>query len=208
MGDLTIVPSNLEGANITQDTARLSIKCSFTRDYLIHVLKSNFVRRQIELHTIGQAVKGINITEIKRLLIPLFLIQEQQKIAEILSTWDTAIEQTRKLIDIKKRLKKALMQQLLIGHLRFSKFGSRSQKSDDQSLLWQMVKLQKIISPVKRKNAKGLDRVLTASGEHGLIDQRLFFKRSVAGQSLKNYYFLKKGEFAYNRSSMKNYPYV
>jgi hypothetical protein len=48
---------------------------------------------------------------------------------------------------------------------------------------------------------------LTASGEYGLIDQSAFFNRSVAGHHLKDYYLLKKGEFAYNRSSMKNYPY-
>jgi type I restriction enzyme S subunit len=40
-----------------------------------------------------------------------------------------------------------------------------------------------------------------------LIDQSVFFNRSVAGQSLEAYYLLKKREFAYNRSSMKNYPY-
>ena len=47
---------------------------------------------------------------------------EQKKIAEILSSWDTAIEQTRKLIDAKKRLKKALMQQMLTGKKRLPGF--------------------------------------------------------------------------------------
>ena len=49
-------------------------------------------------------------------------LSEQKKITEILSTWDTAIEQTRKLINAKKRLKKALMQQLLTGKKRMKGF--------------------------------------------------------------------------------------
>lgn len=150
---------------------------------------------------------SINTTQLKRFPLPLPSIFEQKKIAEILSTWDAAIEQTRKLIDATKRRKKAFMQQLLTGCIRFFKFGKPPLKNGDIPPGWQMVNLKNFATPVKRKNIKGIDRVLTASGEFGLIDQNAFFNRSVAGQSLKDYYLLKKGEFAYNRSSMKNYPY-
>lgn len=54
------------------------------------------------------------------IIVPSF--HEQKKIAEILSTWDEAIEQMRKLIDAKKRLKKALMQQLLTSKKRLPGF--------------------------------------------------------------------------------------
>lgn len=46
----------------------------------------------------------------------------RRRIAEILSTWDSAIEQTERLIDAKQRRKKALMQQLLTGKKRFAEF--------------------------------------------------------------------------------------
>src|SRR5690606_11602708 len=49
-------------------------------------------------------------------------LHEQRRIAEILSTWDSAIEQTERLIDAKQRRKKALMQQLLTGKKRFAEF--------------------------------------------------------------------------------------
>jgi type I restriction enzyme S subunit len=49
-------------------------------------------------------------------------IREQQKIADILSTWDKAIELKEKLIEQKKELKKGLMQRLLTGKVRFSGF--------------------------------------------------------------------------------------
>ncbi len=65
---------------------------------------------------------SINSTQLKAFPIPLPPLSEQLKLVEILSTWDEAIEQTRKLIDAKKRLKKALMQQLLTGKRRLQGF--------------------------------------------------------------------------------------
>ena len=66
----------------------------------------------------------INITDnaffsLKILLPPL---DEQEKIAEILSTWDEAINLTINLIENKKQFKKALMQNLLTAKIRFPEF--------------------------------------------------------------------------------------
>lgn len=49
-------------------------------------------------------------------------LPEQQKIAEIITTWDKAIALTGKQIKAKERLKKGLMQQLLTGKMRFPGF--------------------------------------------------------------------------------------
>jgi type I restriction enzyme, S subunit len=72
---------------------------------------------------------------------------------------------------------------------------------------WETIPLGVAFEKVKRKNSDGISLVLTASGQYGLIDQREYFNRSVAGKSLSNYYLLKKGDFAYNRSFMNGYPY-
>lgn len=50
--------------------------------------------------------------------LPIPPLQEQQKIAKILSTWDKAIATTEKLIATSLHQKKALMQQLLTGEKR------------------------------------------------------------------------------------------
>ncbi len=46
-------------------------------------------------------------------------LKEQQKIAQILTTWDGAISQQEALIKAKEELKKGLMQKLLSGEVRF-----------------------------------------------------------------------------------------
>ena len=66
----------------------------------------------------------INITDnaffsLKILTPPL---DEQKKIAKILSTWDEAINLTINLIENKKQFKKALMQNLLTAKIRFPQF--------------------------------------------------------------------------------------
>lgn len=71
---------------------------------------------------------------------------------------------------------------------------------------WQQRPLGDLFVRVNRKNRAGVTRVLTASGEHGLIDQAVFFNKTVAGADLSTYLHVKRGEFAYNRSAMNGYP--
>jgi type I restriction enzyme S subunit len=62
--------------------------------------------------------------------IPVSLptLDEQVRIGKILSLWDTAIAQTEKLIEAKRKLKKGLMQQLLTGKRRFPGFTGKLQR--------------------------------------------------------------------------------
>ncbi len=112
------------------------------------------------------------------------------------------------------------MQQLLTGRTRLPQFASTpgqggSRPLDGESAgqhghlpaSWTRMRLSKITERITRKNETGISLVLTASGTHGLVDQREFFDRSVAGADLSGYYHLMKGDFAYNRSSMNGYPY-
>lgn len=72
--------------------------------------------------TTGGAISRLyneNIANAKLLLPPL---PEQEKIAEILGTWDQAIEKLSGLIELKKLLKKGLMQELLTGKTRLPGF--------------------------------------------------------------------------------------
>ncbi len=70
---------------------------------------------------------------------------------------------------------------------------------------WRWTRIGEHFHRVTRKNTAGIRRVLTASGENGLVDQEDFFNKRVAGKNLAGYSHLKRGEFAYNRSSMKGY---
>ncbi|MCR5421552.1 MAG: restriction endonuclease subunit S [Lachnospiraceae bacterium] len=73
---------------------------------------------------------------------------------------------------------------------------------------WEQRKLGDICERVTRKNKNGeSDLPLTIASQYGLIDQRDFFNRVVAAKDMSNYYLLKKGEFAYNKSYSNGYDY-
>ena len=71
IGRLAQVPDSLDGANITQDTARLSIRPEVNTDYVRAMLESSYVKRQIAQLTTGLAVQGINIGELRRVQVPM-----------------------------------------------------------------------------------------------------------------------------------------
>lgn len=69
----------------------------------------------------GSTFAAINSDDIRKFMI-LFPSDKdvQSKVAKVLSTWDTAINQIGQLIDTKQRFKKGLMQNLLTGKIRLS----------------------------------------------------------------------------------------
>jgi len=121
-GDVVIVPDELAGANITQDTARLRTNRRIDSNYLAICLEGEFVQTQIQLETIGQAVTGINIGSVRQLVIPVPPLSEQREIADIVYAWKNTLKLLGALIDSKERRKKALMQQLLTGKTRLKGF--------------------------------------------------------------------------------------
>lgn len=72
---------------------------------------------------------------------------------------------------------------------------------------WEVVRFYDKFLRITRKNAEGNTNVLTISAQHGLINQNDFFKKNIASEDKSNYYLLRKGEFAYNKSYSNGYPF-
>ena len=73
---------------------------------------------------------------------------------------------------------------------------------------WEKMRLDAFTKRVMRKNKSNQSRLpLTISAQYGLVDQITFFNKVVASTDLSNYYLLKKGEFAYNKSYSSDYPW-
>lgn len=84
IGDAELVPSELHNANITQDVARISPKDRVDSGWLLYVMKSNPVFSQLEQRSLGAAVRGINICDLKRARVPVPPESEQPEIAKFL----------------------------------------------------------------------------------------------------------------------------
>lgn len=140
-GNVAIVPPELEGANITQDSARIRIAGEEDRDYIYYVLKSPSSQKYIRYHTIGQAVKGINIADVRKLPVYWPPNKKRTWIVNHLAYWTNAVALAELLIAAKQEQRKGIMQQLLSGKRRFPGFTKP----------WQEVRLSEVLRPRKEK---------------------------------------------------------
>lgn len=103
-------------------------------DYLYYALNSQYIKKSFANNASLGTVTNLNSDIVKNTHILLPPLAEQEKIAEILTLWDKAIEQTKELIAYKEKHKKGLMQNLLTGKKRLHGF------TDE----WKTVKLGEI----------------------------------------------------------------
>ena len=76
------------------------------------------------------------------------------------------------------------------------------------TLYWEQRKLGEIAERLTRKNEKLESTLpLTISAQYGLIDQNEFFDKRIASKDVRGYYLIKKGEFAYNKSTSVDAPF-
>ena len=123
---------------------------------------------------------------------------EQIQIRQALTKLDALIAATQHSIDALEQAKKALLQRLFDQSWRFKGY------SDP----WEKRKLGEVVERVTRKNRDLVStRPLTISAQDGLVDQRKFFSKTVASKNISNYFLLKAGDFAYNKSYSVGYPW-
>jgi type I restriction enzyme S subunit len=113
-GHVESVPNWLDGANITQTTARIPIDNSKANsEYCKQYLNSSYGWKIVSNFIKGAAQPGLNIGDIRIFKIITPPLPEQTAIATALSDMDALIAQTEKLIEKKKAIKQGVMQELL-----------------------------------------------------------------------------------------------
>ena len=129
---------------------------------------------------------------------------EQEMISLYFSTLDHLITLHQRKCDKLQKIKKSMLEKMFPQNeskkpeIRFKGF----------NVDWEQRKLGEICERVTRKNKNGeSDLPLTIASQYGLIDQRDFFNHVVAAKNMSNYYLLRKGEFAYNKSYSNGFDY-
>jgi type I restriction enzyme S subunit len=121
IGEVASVPSELEGANLTQDAARVAFTQAIHGTWLLYALKSAAIFSQLEAGALGATIKGINIRDLKRALIPIPPKAEQEDIAAFLdretAKIDALISKVRDAIDHLKELRTALISAAVTGKI-------------------------------------------------------------------------------------------
>ena len=93
IGDVELVPRSIDGANLTQDVARVSAKPGTDPRFIRYCMLSLPVQRDIGRRTTGATIKGLNIEELKELAIPAIPGEKQGAIADFLDAETARIDQ-------------------------------------------------------------------------------------------------------------------
>lgn len=201
VGKLAIAPFDVA---ISQDITGVIVnKHKSTSDFLYWYL--NHHATQLKTLKQGTSINGILREDLSSYLISLPPLLEQNKIAEILTTVDEAIEETDAIIKKTKEIKKGLMQKLLsrgIGHKRFKKT-----ENGEMPVEWNAVKLGDLCTgkPEYGANVSAIDRNdnlpryvrITDVSDNGHLLRNTW--QSINRKAAEPY-ILKEGDFLFARS--------
>jgi len=114
VGTVHPVPPELEGANLTQGTARIAP--AIDARYLLWALRSASVQRHFMRCTKGTTLPEITLADLRRLPIPLPpSATEQRKIADQLDEMEATLQAERALLAKLRKLERAMSHDLLSG---------------------------------------------------------------------------------------------
>ena len=118
IGHVLVVPKELDGANLTQGTARISPNDKVDSGYLLWAMKSPYVNEQNDLAAKGSTFREVTLASLRKIQVALPELSEQKKIASIFDSVELNIFSIEDKLAHLKSIKKALMQDLLTGKVR------------------------------------------------------------------------------------------
>ncbi len=201
----TAILKDYKGLTFQRSVAFLRPKEDILSEFLYTEIQTLTFQKELESRKSTSAQPGIYLGDLAE--IPLKYspsLDEQKKIGEYFSSLDNLITLHQRKLDNIKEYKSGMLQKMFpkegdsIPEIRFPGFTDA----------WEQRKLGEVCERVTRKNKNGeSDLPLTIASQYGLIDQRDFFNKVVAAKDMSNYYLLKKGEFAYNKSYSNGFDY-
>lgn len=118
IGHVQKVPQCLDGANLTQGTARISSSSLVDTNYLLWALKSPYVAFQNDMEAKGSTFREVTLASLRAINVCVPSIEEQNKISAILDGIQNRIDTIEDKYAHFQSIKKALMQDLLTGKVR------------------------------------------------------------------------------------------
>ena len=178
----------------------LKAKEGFINSFLCNAME----RKDYTLYNTGMAMPKLNKEACKRIPVLHPSSNEQKAIATYFTSLDSQISASTSRLASLKQMKAASLQAMFpqegetVPKIRFKGFEGE----------WKKVKLNSFAKRVTRKNSHLESTLaLTIASAHGLVSQIDYFNNLVVGSNIRNYYLLKKGEFAYNKSYSNGYPF-
>lgn len=121
IGDCEIVPEELAGANITQDVARVAVGEKHCAEWVRWALLSAPIREELASGSLGAAIRGVNIFDLKRVRLPTPPRGEQEAIAAYLNecsvSFDRLATNCKRAIELLQERRSALITAAVTGQV-------------------------------------------------------------------------------------------
>ena len=169
------------------------------------LMSSIWYKKFIDLYVSGGngAIGNLNKRDLDEQDIFIPTKKEQQVIGNYFANLDHLITLHQRKLEKLKIVKKAMLENCFpkngekVPRFRFSGFTGD----------WEQRKLGEMIKEVTRTDESSEAPVMMITANDGFINQSERYSTDNAGQSLKNYILLHKGELAYNHGASKLRPY-
>jgi type I restriction enzyme S subunit len=167
---------------ITWDCKSKNIINNLFLYYWLQAKKGYFERQAV-----GSTIKTIGLPLFKKLKLPYPPLPEQKAIADLLSTWDEAIEKTERLIQAKEDLFKGNIQKLI----------------DLRCTEWTHIKPKNMFDIITEKNHP-YEELLSVTQDQGVIPRDMLKGRVMSPDgTTANYKLIKPGDFVISLRSFQ-----
>ena len=188
----------------SSDVFVLQATDTVAKDYLHYAVANDKFINYVMSGAKGVKMPRGDKNQMRTYQLSLPSIQEQYKIAKLLTLLDERIATQSKLIEDLKKLKSAIVEKVFCSPNQ--EYPMCRIEGFEQAL--STYKMSDFSSRIATKNKDSkCSLVLTIAAQYGLVNQESFFNKSVASENLTGYYLLHKGEFAYNRSYSAGYDW-
>lgn len=207
-GDVLLV--NIGAGTATAALVKVEYEFSMKNVALLKPDRSQVVGEYLELYllaqkerlfhqlTSGGAQIFFSLKQIGNLRIVLPPFQEQITIANMLSTWDQAIEKTERLIAAKEKRFSWLSNRYLFGDSSLTNDTRKKTRWFSVPANWRIVNIGFVAKEVKSTNGSEKELpVLSCTKYDGLVDSLAYFGKQVFSADTSSYKVVSRGQFAY-----------
>ena len=184
---------------------RLSVDCMKADpeyiNYWMNSRTADVAVKRISTRAVSQA--NINPTELlKNCPLPLPPLPEQRKIAEILRTWDEALEKLTSLRAAKLKRHRGLTMALVFGRWQLERFRKTREVTPYRWFelpgSWSCQHVGDLATEISERNGEGdQHEVLSCSKHDGFVRSLEYFKKQVFSADLTGYKKIWRGDFGF-----------
>ncbi len=190
--DLPVV-LNRQAAAFNQDVKALTPSADLDAEFLAAILTQRKPELLQHVSTAGHGTGRLDTQRLELFPVPMPPLPEQRKIAEILRTWDDAIDRVE-LMHLQLLQRRTGLVRLLI----FGDGGPHGVSWHQTAPGWDIRPIGEVASDVSSRNTDlTATDVLTCSKHRGFVRSADYFARTVHSVDLSNYKIIRRGQFGF-----------